>query len=268
MYENIEAKLNNEYQLMLYINQLLVDLGNTDSFIRDENAYPKLMNLILNHQLEDEYLIDITERLIQNLFVGIGNKDDDTVFLRSFSLLVLVGIIKRDESLNFLPESLGNDLFNSFFDYFIKEVDIRGYVNEKGWAHSIAHAADLATVLIESRFYEYDYAQFFLFGLKRNLFKLNGDIPYIDDEEERLVFIVDALLNKGLGINELIIWLNDMNDDLLDLKPEGLIYYRTKKNIEGFLKSLYFRVHRYERYDILSEHIEFILRGNFEIDYK
>ncbi|WP_428832389.1 DUF2785 domain-containing protein [Caldifermentibacillus hisashii] len=100
-------------------------------------TWSKQMIFILETCLDDNHL-----------FYTINEKNTDSVLTRSFSALVITEIIKKDAKANFLSESHLKKSVSSCFSYLYQEKDIRGYVENKGWAHSIAHSSDLLEAII------------------------------------------------------------------------------------------------------------------------
>ena len=71
------------------------------------------------------------------------------------------------------------------------------------------------------------------------------EATYIDEEEERLIFVIEALMERKFGEKELERWLIQILDDLeFIFINDGFSnkYFRTKFNIANFLKTLYFRI--------------------------
>ncbi|NHJ84195.1 MAG: DUF2785 domain-containing protein [Asgard group archaeon] len=127
------------------------NLGSTDTVIR-ENSMEILYNWAAKGMLTDLELIDLGHRLAANLSYKLGESETDSVFLRSFSALVLNGVLRADRNFiegkiegrkSFLTSDLINNWLNLALEYFINEQDLRGYVPIKEWAHSLAHCSDL-----------------------------------------------------------------------------------------------------------------------------
>ncbi|MBN1330375.1 MAG: DUF2785 domain-containing protein [Candidatus Heimdallarchaeota archaeon] len=127
------------------------NLGSSDSIVR-ENSLEILWHWETQGFLTNSELIDLGNRLATNFSFGLGESGTDNVFLRSFSALVLNGILQADKSFiegkvearkPFLTFDLLSKWLDQALEYFIKEQDLRGYVPIKEWAHSIAHCSDL-----------------------------------------------------------------------------------------------------------------------------
>ena len=127
------------------------NLGSIDSKIR-ENSMEILWAWMKNGVLTEKELIELGKRMAANLSYGLGELDTDSVFLRSFSALILRGVIHTDKLIkegkleshkSYLEEELIKDWLEKALEYFVKEQDLRGYIPIKEWAHSPAHCGDL-----------------------------------------------------------------------------------------------------------------------------
>src|SRR6476661_3931578 len=70
-------------------------LGSPDPAVRDGLAYPTLATWI-DRGVYDDLLVGLGDGMAAGLRVGVGEIDTDTVFRRSFSVLVLAECIERD----------------------------------------------------------------------------------------------------------------------------------------------------------------------------
>jgi Protein of unknown function (DUF2785) len=131
--------------------ELLSLLGSTDPELRDGVAYVVLATWLARDRYTSTEVWAIAERLMENLSVGLGEEESDHIFLRSFSALMLAEIVHRDNQGALLDERQAHRLLDEALAYLAAEQDLRGYVPAKGWAHAVAHAADLLWVLARSR---------------------------------------------------------------------------------------------------------------------
>src|SRR5262245_41856238 len=70
--------------------ELVEFLGSTDIDVRDPFGYMILAHwMIRDRRYSPTDLRNLAVQLVQNLTVGLGEKDTDSVFLRSFSILML-----------------------------------------------------------------------------------------------------------------------------------------------------------------------------------
>jgi hypothetical protein len=134
-------------------NELSDALASPDPEWRDEIAYSTLTSWIYQQHLLDATALDpLVSRWTDNLKYRVGIAGTDDVFRRSFSALMLSVVVATDNAQPFLPEDRVRALFDAALGYLSAEQDVRGYIDEKGWAHSAAHTSDLLKFLARSRY--------------------------------------------------------------------------------------------------------------------
>lgn len=233
-----------EKDLDTLIKKMMYHIGSPDSELRDTLIYSTFGKLIqedyLNHQ-QMKYIIE-TCLNEQHLFLNIGVTNKDSVFTRSFSVLTIALILAKDRENHFLSKDIVISAIESSINYLVREEDIRGYIEIKGWAHSIAHGADLLAAAIKHPLFPSQLTKKCLYTIGVCLFKSGS---YIDDEDERLIDALEALLDKGTEESIIEKWMLTLESDLtnkLNQEGETLSFFRTKTNIHHFLKALYFRL--------------------------
>jgi len=82
--------------------ELLSWLGSADAELRDEFAYRILAAWIEREQFQPDQLRDLIRQMLDNLHAGLGERDTDSVFLRSYSTLVLMEVVAFDNAHPFL----------------------------------------------------------------------------------------------------------------------------------------------------------------------
>jgi hypothetical protein len=134
------------------VDELAALLGSPDPELRDAIAYSTLANWIYQRKIVGaDALRRLTDRLLANLRAGLGERDTDSVFGRSFSALMLSVIAARDNADPFLAADDWRRIEREALAYLAAEHDVRGYDSGKGWIHSAAHTADLIKFLARSR---------------------------------------------------------------------------------------------------------------------
>jgi hypothetical protein len=124
-------------------HELVGMLRSPDPVVRDELATTVLDSWIhRDARLGPEVLRPLIASLGDGLRTGIGARNDDRVFGRSFSALTLSMIAARDVATPFLSDDELTAMAASAAWYAASEVDLRGYVDGRGWAHAAAHTAD------------------------------------------------------------------------------------------------------------------------------
>lgn len=247
--ELIDLTSDNEQQIREkdldpLIKKMMNHIGSPDSELRDTLIYSTFGKLIQEDYLTDQQMQYIIETCLndQYLFLNIGVLNEDSVFTRSFSALTIALILAKDRETHFLSEDTLFTAIESSINFLVKEEDIRGYIEIKGWAHSIAHGADLLTAAIKHPLFPNRLANKCLYTIGVCLFKAGS---FIDEEEERLIDVLEALLDKGMEEAIIETWMLTLESDLtikLNQEGETLSFFRTKTNIHHFLKALYFRL--------------------------
>ena len=124
-------------------------LGDPDPALRDGTAYPALTTWI-ERGVYDDLLAGLGDGMASGLLVGIGERDTDSVFRRSFSALVLGECIARDNDRPLLPGGKILEWGDRLTTWLLRERDLRGWVPGKGWAHAVSHGADTMAILARS----------------------------------------------------------------------------------------------------------------------
>lgn len=221
---------------------MLENAGTPDSELRDDIIYRLLVKLLSGNHLTIAQMKRATEDLISEdyLFASIGEKDTDSVFVRSFSALWLTGLFWVDKEQPFMESEFRNSAMEKCSRYLYEEKDTRGYVDIKGWAHAIAHGADLSMMIATHPSVEKRLIPIILGGITSCFYK---DGVYVDDEDERLASIITALVADDYPEEVLLEWVEQIFDrldrEVLDL-GQSRSFLQTRTNILQFMKTLYF----------------------------
>lgn len=221
--------------------ELMVYLGSPDPELRDEFAYLILANWIRRGFYDAQQLRAIAQTCLRNTQVGLGDTETDSVFLRSFSVLILAAIIARDNADPFLDGEEIHRVFDTVLDYVYAERDLRGYVPDKGWAHAIAHAADCLHYLAQSQQLGGQHLEQLAIGIASRMAAPVTHI-YHHDEDERMALAVMAVAGRNLlDVHFWEEWLGSLAQPILEA---GFNLERNAQvqNIKHFLRSLYFQL--------------------------
>ncbi|MDA3808927.1 MAG: DUF2785 domain-containing protein [Spirochaetaceae bacterium] len=239
---------NNDYLVPADINikktyhDMLDHIGFPEYEFREVLIYQTFSNWILKKpQLSKSDLKEILRiGLDENhLFFKIGDTNNNSVHTRTFSILLIPLLLINHREMNFLNKDEVLDIFKKVTRYFIEEKDLRGYLNETGWAHSVAHTADAFDDL--ALCHEIGYSE-----LKQMLELFQAKIcitnyVYIDEEDERIVSAIMSLLSRNIVPHkEICIWIKSFSH----MKNSEIIHYKDemRTNIKNFLRSFYFRI--------------------------
>jgi hypothetical protein len=124
-------------------------LGDTDPETRDGTAYPTLATWV-DRGVYDDLLVGLGDGMAAGLGVGLGERDTDSVFRRSFSALILGECIARDNERPLVAGGKVLEWGDRVATWLLRERDLRGFVPGKGWAHAVAHGADALGTLARS----------------------------------------------------------------------------------------------------------------------
>lgn len=218
--------------------ELLEDIGNSDPVIRDELVYPALARLLYRDHLELAENIKIAELLFTErfLFYKIGEMDLPSVYTRTFSALQIAVILFKHNEKPFLSKKQIVEMYNLFIKYFEQENDLRGYDDVNGWAHSVAHAADVFKQFVQAKELSVELVDF-LRVIKDKI--AQSRYFFINNEDERIISAVDLLIKRDILPKEIEEWIKSFGEykKESDYKKEFVV----NANIKNFLRSLYFR---------------------------
>lgn len=249
------------------IIQMVYHIGTTDPELRDKLIYTTFYYLMKDDYLNQQQMTYLLETCLDqnHLFSGIGLPNDDSVFTRAFSSLVIALVLDKDREERFLSEETAIKAIDSSIQYLQQEEDTRGYVEEKGWAHSIAHGADLLAEAVKHPLFDPSLAKECLDTIGHCILK---NTAYIDEEDERLIFSITALFEKGINENLFIEWIINLENEVNDIKNRNgytPYFFRKNTNLNQFLKSLYFRLLFINKGTQIRKEIERILKGQLRV---
>ncbi|WP_150271388.1 DUF2785 domain-containing protein [Paenibacillus tepidiphilus] len=260
---NLKEKLytikENNYQAPLdtftLVQEMMNNIGSLDAELRDELIYTTLSHWIPDGALTASELEQLLAIVLdpEHLLYKIGEADSDSVFTRSFSMLVLPLIIIKHREAPFLVSDQIHQIKESVFYNVREERDYRGYDEVKGWAHAVAHAADALDDLAQCSELGRDDLIAIL-GLAYDKMTITERV-YSDGEDERMVNAIMSVLNRNiLNQSEMEQWIERFGN--VEKSPDFLTAFRQKNNIKNFLKSLYFRIKFYQTTAALCPAIE------------
>lgn len=241
--------LNNETDAYELVQQMMVHIGSTDYVLRDDLIYTGFYYIIYKQKkLTSSEQYTILNRLLTDnyLFYNINKGKNDSVFKRTFSLLLIDIILSNDLLNTFLSKEEFYECFQAIIKYSYEEKDLRGYIENKGWAHSTAHCADVLTTITENKYIGKSY----LLKILDCVYSMstNKEYAYINQENERVINIIEEIYSKKiLDDNFLINWINSYNNLDMSLGYPEITNSHTNRKI--FLQSLYFRF-LYNNYDV------------------
>jgi hypothetical protein len=243
-WEQVKAnglKVPDDRPLADLTTELTAMLGDPDPAIRDGIAYPTLATWI-SDGVYDDLLDGLGDGMAAGLGVGLGQDASDTVFRRSFSVLVLAECITRDNQAHLVPGGTMVRWGDRVASWFVRERDLRGFVAGKGWAHAIAHGADAIGALALSETMGRLELTVLLDVLADRLL-LPTEYFLVHGETDRLARATMCVLRRDLvGLEVLEPWLARLSNGAY---PNGLGEtdpYFVTANVQSYLRALHLQL--------------------------
>jgi hypothetical protein len=240
-WEQVKAnglKVPDDRPLADLTSELTAMLGDPDPDVRDGIAYPTLATWIAEG-VYDELLEGLGDGMAAGLGVGLGEDGTDSVFRRSFSALVLAECIERDNAARLVPASTIVRWGDRVAGWFVRERDLRGFIEHKGWAHSVAHGADaLASLAISEAMGRLELTV--LLDVIADRLLLPTTHFLVHGETDRLARATMRILRRDLvGLDVIDPWLARLGQrarahGLGDTDP-----YLVAGNVQAYLRSLH-----------------------------
>ncbi|UOR13151.1 DUF2785 domain-containing protein [Halobacillus amylolyticus] len=219
---------------------MLQRIGSVHPVLRDDLIHTIFTAFIERGHYNNEQLRNILQSVLNKNYlfyrIGMSKKEEDAVFKRSFSVLLIPPIMKKHQEKAFLKEEEIHRVWDNLKKYMQQESDHRGYVQGKGWAHAMAHAADaLDSVAACDEITSEEVKQ--MLPIIRKQFLI--DQPYLFDEEERMVTAILTMFKK-IEPDEQQDWIETLlyERESWDNPNEDIII----NNCKHLLRALYFRM--------------------------
>lgn len=221
--------------------ELFSYLGSTDPELRDTVGLEVFWNWLSEGIYSLDDLHALVPRLTANLQQGIGEIQSDSVFLRSFSNLWLACIVDVDNKNPQLSEEEILSILKAALAYLPAERDLRGLVPLKGWAHGIAHAADLFWRLASSPHLNANHHAQILDCIATTLNNSTA-MAYIYSEDCRLArAVIEIFKQDTLSLEEIQAWLANLSSSWNGAwasEETALSFF----NARNFLRCLHWRM--------------------------
>ncbi|EAC4735458.1 DUF2785 domain-containing protein [Listeria monocytogenes] len=204
------------------IDTMLSYLSSVDSELRDNIAY----NIFFEWLVGQDNLTTDQKRRIYNYAVNKNNLlfkiniiDSDAVFQRSFLALIIALLLENNKVHNFLTDNEIRKTLNLLIELLEKEKNTHSFIEEKGWAHCIAHTADALDELIYQRtISEIDVKK--IMTAITFFYKTNPNILTGEEDERLSNILITALFEPKINIEEVKNWLNSLSEAIPNHLPE------------------------------------------------
>ena len=192
-----------------FCQEILPLLGTTDGKLREWRVYGILHLWTVRREMSNDELRTLLRCVADkdHLFLGIGETEADTVYMRAFSVLLLGAFVQAHRERPFLELKEIEELAETVIRYLDSERDLRGYVSgETFWAHATAHASDTLGELAQCEELDAERLLAILDCLGRNL--VTTETVWRHEEDARAVTAaLHALKRERLTDDQVRSWL-------------------------------------------------------------
>lgn len=243
-------------------SHMLQHIGLVNSDLREHLIYESFSHFILNHHLSTAQLEKLLTMSLEDNYLlnGISSPHTDSVFTRSYSALLIALILHADQTKTFLKQETIVHITKKLIDYMNRELDFRGYVPQKGWAHSIAHAADAFNELIHNPKTDRESYEEIAHCLINKIF-IHATV-YYNNEDERIVTPLLSMLSYEFPQTQLCNIIGGKMQLLAKYKKRLPIYEYCNlcANVKTFLRTLFFRTKMDPQFNTVTLQTERMLR--------
>lgn len=216
-------------------------IGHVDPELRDKLIYTTLYKWTISGTFTPEQMRQLLSICLneQHLFYRIGEKDTDSVFTRTFSVLIIPLVFYVNRQYDFLTKSEVLNVKDKIIEYIEQEKDMRGYVDGKGWADSRAHLSDAIGDIASDKYIEHDDLIDLLVAMRKKISV--GEYSCASNEDERMVTAFMCVYERSiLTKDEICSWIISCGKvERIGVFPFDLY---VQVNTKNFLRSLYFRL--------------------------
>jgi len=167
-------------------------LGSENSELRDGIGYELFTYWLRNEKLSSESKLDLLNSLSENLTLS----DEAHSLQRSFSALVLSELLRADNLSSFMADEDREMLLQTTVNAMAIETDFRGFDDNLGWVHPIAHLADVLWRFSLHSALSAQQAQLILNAVRSKA--VTSESAYITNEGDRLARSVTVLITRNL----------------------------------------------------------------------
>ncbi|MCL2840983.1 MAG: DUF2785 domain-containing protein [Defluviitaleaceae bacterium] len=238
--ERNEYALPNDIDMDKLAKDMLAYIGSVDSELRDSLIYASFYMFFEKEKFSPQQIKGILLTAIDenHLFHGIDENGTDSVFTRAFSVLIVPIGLRSHRKTQFLSADEMMHIQAAVVRYIHEEKDMRGYVDDKGWAHALAHAADALSALALCESANVDSLTQILDTIEFILKKPRAIYAYEEDERLTTAFI-EVYNRKILSEEAMKNWLEKFSIPKKNIPPDTMLLAVSMKN---FMRSIYFRL--------------------------
>ena len=126
-------------ELQTFAIDLLPCVGDSDPEIRDGVVFESMVHLLRNQKLDQPTQLILFDSLLDML----EGPDVPGGFLKPFAALDLSEVVRADRVEPYLSDEKRQRVVDVSAHYLIEIADYRGFHDQEGWRHAIAHTSDV-----------------------------------------------------------------------------------------------------------------------------
>jgi Protein of unknown function (DUF2785) len=168
-------------------------LGSPDPYDRDKLALPTLATWV-HRGVFDDLLPGLGDGMCDQLQVGLGERNTDSLFGRTFAVLVVAAVVERDNEAHLLHPDAVRRWTDRVLAWWVAERDLRGHVPGKGWGNAVGHGADFVVAVARSRHLRGEELSVLLDAVGDRLAATSRHL--VNGEEDRLAYAAMTVLHR------------------------------------------------------------------------
>lgn len=216
-------------------------LGSPDPREREETALQTLVAWI-DRGVYDDLLTGLGDGMATGLAVGLGSDGDDSVFRRACSVAVLARCVARDRAAGLLPPGKVLEWGDRVATWWIRERDLRAYVDGKGWARAAGRGADAIAELALSPSFDVPELTVLLDVMADRLL-LPTPHRLTSGEPDRMARATAAVLSRDLvPLSVLEPWVTRIQQGATGVESPTADPWARTFNARAFLRALHLRL--------------------------
>jgi hypothetical protein len=233
-------------------------LASPNPQLRDELAFEALAFWMRGELLSIDTIHQIRRQLLVQVAVTPTVNDDG--FVQPFAALVLAEVARVDRRKPFMTELQRTEMVNAAAEYLSFVNDFRGYDENSGWRHGVAHGADWMMQLSLNPSLNKRHHEIMLGALAKQI--RNDRHFYQYGEGERLMTPVFYLgLRSSLSNEEWDSWFASLHTTSLALKKTTQASLARKHNLTAFLSALYVNLHESKQVAFQEKFLPFVVKS-------
>lgn len=230
----------------------------TDIELKEGYLEPLLSEIIQEKYISEASMEALAKRCIGGdyLYLEIGDLDTRNKMTRSFAMMTLELLLKKDVEDVFLSNQLYDEIRKEIVLYLDLEQDYRSYSEEMGWVNSVMYGIDAIHAMVKNPRLHHKYHTELFQTLLNKMFTFK--VIYQYDEEEHAIDVIESLMNSNFDEKKLIDFFARVPDFLAQQKGklDTQQYWNLYKNCKSLVRGMYIRMEIDEEYPLLLTEVK------------